>query len=232
MSTSANYRKLMSREEIAAAKHLSEAWKNSEIPYRQWRAFEQERILASIGKAEQIPPFRAFIEATHYISGRELNETLDILDVGAGSGYYGELLRLYGPDWYYTACDFNSTFHDIAKKYLPKIRFDLADARDLPYANKTFDVSMVGLSESHPDDWKLMLAEAARVASKYVILNRVFLIEATTAYVKTAYDIPVVETWISPKELKTTCDESGLEILKEIVVNPEYPQITFVCSKK
>ena len=234
MTTSANYRQLVTPQEIADAKILGEAWKNPEIPHRQWKAFEQERILASMGKADQIAPFRAFLEAAHYINGRELNEGLDILDVGASSGFYGELIRMYGPEWYYTACDFNPTFQEIAKKNLPRIRFDIADARDLPYANKTFDVVMAEVCAAHPDDWKTIIAECARVASKYVILNRIFFVKEgdTKVFQKTAYDIPVIELWLNRKELEVTCEANRLEIVKDFIVNPEYPQITCVAAKK
>lgn len=234
MTISANYKLLTTTREITDAQAFREAWKNPVIPYRQWTAFEQERILAAEGKAERVAPFKAFLDAAHYINNRELGESMDLLDVGAASGYYGELIRIYGPEWYYTACDFNPAFQEIAKKYLPRIRYDIADARDLPYANKTFDVVMADVCATHLFDWRSIVSEAARVASKYVILNRVFIVNdgPTKLFQKTAYDIPVIELWISRAELTTELSVSKIEIIKEFMVHPDYPQITFVCAKQ
>lgn len=215
MTTSANFRLLTDPVEIYNAKLLKEAWKNPELPMLQWNAFEKERIAVTEGRYNEVAPYRAFLSCADFIDKRELGERKDILDVGASSGYYHDLLVAGGfSNWYYTACDYSPAFKTHAAKVLPHVRFDVADICDLPYADKTFNIVSADIVSIHLEDWKKAISEIARVASEYLILHRVFTIKTPTEfYLKTGYEIPMTEIWYNEQELYQEVRNNGWNIL-------------------
>lgn len=215
MTTSANFKKLTTPEEIENCKIYKEAWKNPALPMLQWEAFAKERQAVVEGRYNDIAPFRAYLSCADFIDKRELGERKDILDVGASSGYYHDLLVAGGfGNWYYTACDYSPAFKDHAAKVLPHVRFDIGDICDLPYADKTFNIVSADLISVHIEDWKKALSEISRVASEYLILHRVFTIKTDTAfYLKTGYGIPMTEIWYNEQELFQEVRNLGWNVL-------------------
>lgn len=239
MTTSANHKLLTDPIDIENTKILKEAWKHPELPMRQWNAFEKERKLVEEGNYNAVEPFRAYLSCADYIDKRELGAKKDILDVGASSGYYHDLLRAGGfSNWHYTASDYSPYFRDHAAKVLPHVRFDIADICDLPYADKTYDIVSCGIEAIHLDDWKTAISEVARVARQYVIFHRVFtIITPTEFYLKTGYDIPMTEIWYNDIELFAEFKKNNLEMVYgDYVFTTEqenkYGQWDFVCVKK
>jgi SAM-dependent methyltransferase len=238
VTTSANFRKLTTPEEIENCKIYKEAWKHPDLPMKQWEAFANERKAVAEGRYNEIAPFRAFLSCADYIDKRELGERKDILDVGASSGYYNDLLVAGGfSNWHYTACDYSPAFKAHAAKVLPHVRFDIADICDLPYADKTFNIVSADLTTLHLDDWRKAISEIGRVASEYLILHRVFTIKTPTElYTKTAYGIPVNEIWINEQELFSEVRQQGWNILygDAVFTTNEingYSQWDYVCGK-
>ena len=60
-----------------------------------------------------------------------------ILDLGCGNGRFFELLK--DKDINYIGVDFSEKLIEIAKKKYPKVKFQVADALDLPFPNNYFD---------------------------------------------------------------------------------------------
>ena len=83
----------------------------------------------------------------------------------------------------------------MARKKYPSLDFDVGDATDLHYADKSFDIVVSGACLLHiPEYWK-GIAEAARVASDYVIFHRTPIVwgQAEQWYRKQAYGVETVE---------------------------------------
>lgn len=60
-----------------------------------------------------------------------------ILDLGCGNGRFFELLK--DKDINYIGVDFSEKLIEIARKKYPKVKFQVADALDLPFPNNYFD---------------------------------------------------------------------------------------------
>jgi ubiquinone/menaquinone biosynthesis C-methylase UbiE len=61
-----------------------------------------------------------------------------ILDLGCGNGRFFELLK--DKDVNYIGVDFSEKLIEIAKKKYPKVKFQVADALNLPFPNNYFDI--------------------------------------------------------------------------------------------
>jgi len=91
------------------------------------------------------------------------------LDVCCGTGDLAlELRRRVGPEGRVTGCDFSEPMLELARrkaalKGLDDIRFEWADALELPYAAAAFDAATVGFGVRNLADLERGLAELARV---------------------------------------------------------------------
>ena len=89
------------------------------------------------------------------------------LDVACGTGDLAlELARRVGPGGEVVACDFSERMLDIARDKaatVPTIRFEWANALELPYADDTFAAATVGFGVRNFSDLERGLRELARV---------------------------------------------------------------------
>ena len=97
-----------------------------------------------------------------------------VLEVGCGIGDLLKVMSKFGPKELY-GVDSSKEALDFARQYLEGIDVDLtlADARKLPFPDKSFDVVMVMYELQHiPDDKSVqrVVNEATRVARQWVIL--------------------------------------------------------------
>lgn len=142
----------------------------------------QEKLLPdSVPKAAaQLPlpgtPFEHYrrnkliqlLDFNRYVGGRS------VLEVGCGIGDLLKEMSKYGPKELY-GVDGSQEALDFAQKYLAGVDVDLtlADARRLPFPDKSFDVVMVMFELQHIPDEKSVqrvVNEATRVARQWVIL--------------------------------------------------------------
>lgn len=95
-----------------------------------------------------------------------------ILDVGCGPGFFLPLLaRQLGPGGEIVACDLSQSHLDRARKHYGdaidgcKIRYEFANAVELPFADDSFDAYWTANVAQYVDDeqFRKMLAEARRV---------------------------------------------------------------------
>lgn len=116
---------------------------------------EIERVHASILSKEVVSPHNK------------------VLDAGCG---YGRMSR-YFPEHTYTGVDFSPDFIAAAKVRHPEHEFVQAQLEDLPFEDKTFDVSFViSIKQMIIDNcgersWRAMEKELLRVSHKLVILE-------------------------------------------------------------
>lgn len=86
------------------------------------------------------------------------------LDVACGTGDLAvELARRLAGDGEVIGCDFSEAMLDRARTKAPGVRFEWADAMDLPYGDDRFDAATVGFGARNFSDLGRGLAEMARV---------------------------------------------------------------------
>lgn len=226
------YRELNPAEVHLDTDVYDNAWKAPAIPERQYRrvvAGEMRRFRAG----EDILPYRVALECLRKLPAME-NPTL--LDVGASSAYYSEVLRIGNFRCEYTALDYSANFQKLAQRLYPGVRFDVGDACALPYANGQFDIVLHGAVLMHLHDYHKAVCEAARVAGRYVIFHRTPFQEGkpTRFFEKEAYGIPCREAWFNPEELLDLFARCGLSVVHSIDLfktDDGYGHRTYACEK-
>jgi demethylmenaquinone methyltransferase / 2-methoxy-6-polyprenyl-1,4-benzoquinol methylase len=100
------------------------------------------------------------------------------LDVATGTGDLAvELARRVGPDGEVIGSDFSENMLELARAKAPSIRFEQANALDLPYDDDSFDAATVGFGARNFSDLPQGLREMTRVVRPG---GRVVILEITT----------------------------------------------------
>jgi demethylmenaquinone methyltransferase / 2-methoxy-6-polyprenyl-1,4-benzoquinol methylase len=100
------------------------------------------------------------------------------LDVACGTGDLSiELASRVGDRGEVVGCDFSERMLELARLKAPAVRFEQANALDLPYADAEFDAATVGFGARNFADLERGLAEMARVVRPG---GRVVVLEITT----------------------------------------------------
>jgi SAM-dependent methyltransferase len=209
---SGNYRGLSEEEIPEAAARCADAWKNPDLPRRQYTmAVESE--LNKFENGRSVPPYGALIRCWKQVPTDKWKRRLpQLLDVGASSAYYNQVLKLAGINVHYTACDYSRAFQELAARLYPAIPFDIAAADNLPYGDSSFDVILHSACIMHIYNWRKAVQEAKRVTGGYVILHRtpVSTVEPTKAFLKEGYGVEMFEWQFNENELLSVC--AGLDL--------------------
>ena len=100
------------------------------------------------------------------------------LDVATGTGDLAlELKRRTGPGGEVVGCDFSERMLELARGKGGDVRFELANAMELPYPDERFDAATVGFGARNFADVERGLAEMTRVVRPG---GRVVVLEITT----------------------------------------------------
>jgi demethylmenaquinone methyltransferase / 2-methoxy-6-polyprenyl-1,4-benzoquinol methylase len=100
------------------------------------------------------------------------------LDVASGTGDLAvELARRVGPSGTVVGSDFSEAMLERARAKSPDVRWEWANALDLPYGDGEFDAATVGFGARNFSDLDRGLAELARVVRSG---GRVVILEITT----------------------------------------------------
>jgi demethylmenaquinone methyltransferase / 2-methoxy-6-polyprenyl-1,4-benzoquinol methylase len=100
------------------------------------------------------------------------------LDVACGTGDLSiELASRVGERGEVVGCDFSERMLELARHKAPPVRFEQANALDLPYADAEFDAATVGFGARNFADLDRGLSEMARVVRPG---GRVVVLEITT----------------------------------------------------
>ena len=101
-----------------------------------------------------------------------------VLDVATGTGDLAlALSERVGPEGEVVGCDFSESMLEIARRKAPAVRFEWANALELPYEDGEFDATTVGFGARNFSDLARGLAEMARVVRPG---GRVVVLEITT----------------------------------------------------
>jgi SAM-dependent methyltransferase len=211
---SENYRRLDPAEVPALAAELADAWLDPSIPQLQYDMAVKDELKA-MRDGKPCAPFAALARCFEKFYFRQNGWSL--LDVGASGGYYNEVLRsglgAVGVD--YTGIDFSPSFKELAERLYPGIKFDVGDARSLPYPENSFEIVLSGCCLLHIPEYEAVIRETARVASRYAIFNKtpIILNGETEFYVKTGYGVPMIEIYFAENELLGLFSKYGLELI-------------------
>ena len=101
-----------------------------------------------------------------------------VLDVATGTGDLAlALAERVGPSGEVVGCDFSEVMLELAREKAPGLRFESANALDLPYEDDSFDAATVGFGARNFSDLARGLTEMTRVVRPG---GRVVVLEITT----------------------------------------------------
>jgi len=212
---SGNYVELKTKEDLRkVVEDFGDAWKNDKIPILQYELAvkpEIERYRHGGGCA----PYDAFVKCLLSLPKEIDNPKTTLLDAGASSAYYSEVLKIAGFKYDYTAVDFNPKFRELAAEHFEVRKFDVADVRDLPYMNGTFDIVVSGSVILHNIDYQSVIDETVRVSKRYILFHRIPFsrVHPIRYFRKEAYGIPCLEIHFNLQEFMNDMTGRGLKAM-------------------
>ncbi len=142
-------------------------WHDPAVPAQQYELASGE--LADWRRGKPHGPFDALKACAERIAFTHAQPR--ILDLGAGTGYYSEVLRELWPDCWYVGLDYSEAMVDFARRQYratPRVSFVQGDARDLlRYDAGAFDLVLHGCCLIHLPiaEWGAALKHAARITA-------------------------------------------------------------------
>ena len=201
-----SHRILSEAEYKAFATEIS-GWDTPSVAAIQHQAFLG--LLKEFRLGRQRADLRALASIFMRISGPESS----VLEEGCGSGYNSELIRIAaGQDIQYTGIDIAKSMIDMAHANYPSDSFSVMKSEQLDFKDASFDIVLNGASLMHTIDFEKALAEARRVAARYVVLHTVTIAEVdrNVYFEKDAYGSRVAEVCFSSSELNQLLDQHHL----------------------
>lgn len=232
---SGGHEELTTPEAIEAARALDRAWTDPEIARAQRELADGE--LARWRRGEDVAPFVAY---TALLKLYAWNETT-LLEVGCGAGYNSEMLRAKGWAGIYHGVDFSAEMVRLAREanaHDGATSFEVGDARALTHGDDSYPIVVSGScleSIAMPFGWQKALRESARVSSRFVLIHKIPLIAGPTRqFTKTAYEVPVFESWFGEEEFRREIADAGLRWIDERVVStmPDGRWTSIMCRKE
>ncbi len=205
-ANSADYELINPR--IAATRHLN-GWNDIAVARRQDAAY-RSLIKQMYGGT----PRQDFLIAAEAVRHTGIENPL-ILEVGCGTGYYSEILSyLLGYQVRYVGLDYSQAMIRSALEIYNDYPFVTGDASLLPFASKTFDIVLNGVSLMHILDYQKAIAESHRVTRRYCIFHTVPVLQRkeTTFLYKNAYGGQTIEVILNEEELYHLLKQNGLVV--------------------
>lgn len=186
-------------------------WLDATMPERQYQSCVA-RELKEFREGKPVLPYTAVVNCLKRLPKME-HPTL--LDVGASSGFYSEVLKIAGFNCCYVALNFSPAFKTLAERLYPGIDFRLGDARELPFADDSFDIVLSGCCLLHIAEYEAVILETARVASRYVIFSKTPVhAKPTEFFEKHLYGLPhCLEIRFNEEELMGLFERYGLRLI-------------------
>ena len=193
-------------------KKYANTWKDDSFPEKQWRRVEKQ-----LQNINNVPEFQAAIDC---IKTTKLKSP-SILEIGCSSGYLSEVLKKTGIKARYEGTDYSSSFIHFARQKYPDVKFTVNDAINLHYKNNSFDVIVSGACILHIINYQKAIAEASRVAKKFVIFHRTPVLHTlpTTFLTKVAYGAKMMDVFFNEEELIDLFHKNKLAVIKIITLS-------------
>lgn len=196
-------------EAMALAAGPNEAWSRPEVCDAQEGAYRG--LLADMRSGA---PRSDLAVAAQAVEAADLwSPTL--LEVGCGSGYYAEVFDHFLPGRVrYAGVDQSAAMIALARRNRPDQAFAVSDAARLPHADGSVDIVFNGVSLMHTMDYEAAIAEARRVARRFVVFHTVPVLSRrpTTWLRKSGYGAPMAEVILNEGELRMLFVRHGLLI--------------------
>ena len=200
--------------------NLSQAWKSTSLPARQWRLVEPQ--LVDFEKGLPCQEFLIFLKAIDACCAAMANSPQSLLEIGCSRGYYGHVLKSQCPDIKYTGVDYSESFINFGKLKFPDFDLRVGDTTNLIFKNQEFEIAVSGCVLLHVYDWKLGVQESCRVANNFVIFHRTPVTEsATTLLKKRGYLKKMVEWAFNEQEFISTVNSSGFKHLQSLTIHDD-----------
>lgn len=218
--SSANYRQITSIEAEEFVVNNRNCWLDPEMPRRQYETVVQHE-LEQFSMGHYVPPYDVLVHQLRFLPVRPHSSrkytTAKLLDVGASSGYYSQVIKGAGLDYDYTGLDHSPYYAELAMS-LFGVKFIVADATNMSMiADRSYDVVITGGMLMHTLDYPAAIREIQRVADQQIIFHRTpIAYERLTRYfVKDAYGFPCLEIHFSEPEIRRLFEPEGWQIVME-----------------
>jgi 2-polyprenyl-6-hydroxyphenyl methylase / 3-demethylubiquinone-9 3-methyltransferase len=153
----------------------------------------------------------------------------EVLDIGCGAGFVSSQLANGGMQ--VTGIDLSASSIAVAQRFsAPTVRYQVADATNLPFKDESFDACLLLDCLEHIQEYPRALAEAARVTRPggrvfFHTFNRTWLsyLLAVKALDWLGNDkhIHVYPMLIKPEELTAHCEKLGLKVVHTAGIMPD-----------
>ena len=110
-------------------------------------------------------------ESEKFFLSRVLKPGHSILDIGCATGGFVNVFRQYEPTISYTGVDISPDMIRQARILHPGIRFEAADGNHLPFDDNSFDIVFSAGALHMAPNWREILEEGWRIASRYFIFD-------------------------------------------------------------
>lgn len=234
LSISEHYRKLSPEDAEVMGRVYADSWQDPSLPRRQYEACVRNELEA-YRNGEPCRPYDALAALLERIPQLN-NAATPLLDIGASSGYYSEVLRLLNFQCSYTALDYSPYYRDFAEQLFQGIVFKVGSATEIPFEDKSFDIVLSGACLMHLWNYVAAIKEAIRVSREYVIFHRtpVYLDETPTEFfVKTAYGVPTFEVHFNEAEFLGLLANNGLTLkaMAEVEMQGSFGHRSYLCQR-
>ncbi len=165
-----------------------------------------------------------------------LNASTQVLDVGCGAGFLSNALALEKLS--VTGVDLSEESLKVAARYdqTQSVKYLVADATKLPFANSHFDVVTAMDFLEHVDNPESVIREFSRVLKPgglfiFHTFNRnplayLVVIKLVEWLVKnTPPDMHVLHLFIKPSELEKYCQNSSMQVQEMVGIKPVFSTI-------
>jgi ubiquinone/menaquinone biosynthesis C-methylase UbiE len=201
-------------ESEQAATSLINTWKSPNLPIKQ-RAIVQDE-LKQLYKSSTPPLLFDILK----IELKPIVRSGDkIIDIGCASAYYSEAIEyLLSKKIQYHGVDYSEEMIKMAEMFYPKHKFKVADASALPYSDDEFKIAICSGLISYNFEYSKIIAEAARVSSRFVIFHRTPISKRnpTKLYKKRLYSEDFLEIRFNEAEFLDRCLQNNLRLIDSV----------------
>jgi SAM-dependent methyltransferase len=196
---------------------LSESWQDDQLPDLQRRVVDVQ--LANLANGIVDPVFASLASALKEVDERQFS----LLDAACATGYYSEVIRRLDPRPIdYSGSDYSVAMIESARAHYPGLPFSVQDLTALTESDRSFDVVLLSGVLEHIPDYPRAIAEAGRVAGRYLIIHRcpTTTRPAHDRRIGTQYNIRTPRTYFSRSLLRSEIAAVGFELVKAVETYP------------